>query len=94
MEYFKQNNNFTLYYTGLPEFQYVKCLYDVIEIYLPNICAISKFAQVILTLMKLRLNLPFKDLGFRFHIHHTTVARIFYRTINILYGRLKVVGYH
>ncbi|KAJ8913016.1 hypothetical protein NQ315_002894 [Exocentrus adspersus] len=70
MNYFKNNDDFTLYYTGLPEFKYVKCIYNVIESYLPNVSAISKFTQ--------------------FHIHRTTAARIFYRTINILYHRLKV----
>ncbi|KAJ8977271.1 hypothetical protein NQ317_003973 [Molorchus minor] len=89
MNYFKGDDNFTLYYTGLPEFKYVKCIYDAIETYLPSISAIPKFSQLILTLIKLRLNTPFKDLGFRFHIHHTTAARIFYRTIDILYYRLK-----
>ena len=50
---------------------------------------LGKFEQLILVLMRLRLNLPFKDLAFRFKISQITVSRIWHKVINILYTRLQ-----
>lgn len=87
---FKSDDNFTLYYTSFPEFPYVDAIFEMIEQKLSSTSALTKFKQLILTLMKLRLNFPFKDLGYRFQVHHTTAARIFYRTVDVLYDKLKV----
>lgn len=89
--YFQNSNRNTLYYTGLPSFIYIKCIYDAIEEYLivTHSSTLTKFQQLIMTLIKLRLNLPFCDLGNRFGCHHTTAARIFVKVLNILYYRFK-----
>ena len=42
-----------------------------------------------LTLMRLRLGLPGKDLAFRFGVQESTVSRVFLQVIDVLYARLS-----
>ena len=46
--------------------------------------SLTKFQQVLLTLMKLRLNLSFVDLSYGFGILNRMVSRIFYNVLNIM----------
>lgn len=46
-------------------------------------CKLSKFKQVLMFLMKLRLNLTDLDIAYRFGVHRTTVSRNFKRVLNI-----------
>ncbi|KAJ8976277.1 hypothetical protein NQ317_001916 [Molorchus minor] len=50
---------------------------------------LSPFSQLLLTLVKLRLDLHFKDLAYRFKIPPTTSSTYFLNMIEILYGRFK-----
>lgn len=90
--YFENSDKNTLYYTGLPTYHHLQCLYELIEPSIPftHTSSLNKFQQLILVLMKLRLNLAFFDLGNRFSCNHTTVARIFVRVLEILYDKLQV----
>ena len=54
---------------------------------------LSPFQQLLLTLMRLRLNISGADLGFRLNIHMSTVSRIFTQVIEILYYRLRPLIY-
>jgi len=45
--------------------------------------------ELILTLMKLRLNLLNEDIAYRFGIHKTSVSKIFHTRLHILYVKLK-----
>lgn len=47
------------------------------------------FEQILLTMMKLRLNLDFKDLAFRFGISPTTSSTYFKNMIDLMYQRFK-----
>ena len=47
--------------------------------------ALSNFQQFILTLIKLKLNLQFKDLSYRFNIHPSTVSSTFEFIIDVMY---------
>lgn len=87
--YFRNDRKAVLYYTGFPEIKYLDNVLQLIELYLIPNSKLSKFQQLILTLMKLRLNLQFTDLGNRFLCHRTTAARIFDNTIHVLYCRFK-----
>ena len=50
---------------------------------------LSNFLCFLLTLMKLRLNLPNYDLGFRFCVHETTISRILTSWLHLLDVRLS-----
>ena len=50
---------------------------------------LSVFDQLIMVLLKLRLNLMDQDIAYRFGVHQTTVSRNFRKVTNVLYNRLK-----
>ncbi|XP_031327975.1 uncharacterized protein LOC116161365 isoform X2 [Photinus pyralis] len=78
------------FYTGL-SFEVLEIVFQLVEPYImitPN-TTLSKFEQVILTLMKLRLNLLFTDLGYRFNISRSTCGRIFKNVLHVLYKKLR-----
>ena len=67
-----------LFYTGLPNWKILFCLFSYVSPYLKNSCVLSPFQQLLLTLIRLRLNLSGNDLGYRFgNISLSTVSRIF-----------------
>ncbi|KAL7298197.1 hypothetical protein TKK_0009192 [Trichogramma kaykai] len=85
---FMGNDSRTLYYTGLPNTETLFIIHETVHSYLEpikNKCALSTFQQLILTLIKLRLNSPFTDLAERFNISLPTASRTFRKTINILF---------
>ena len=51
--------------------------------------SLSKFQQFIMTLMRLRLNLTLTDLGYSYHVHESTVSRVFTLWINLMHTRLS-----
>ena len=52
-------------------------IYNLVSPGLPNRECLTKFQQLLLTLMRLRLNLLVQDLAYRFCIHASTVSRTF-----------------
>ena len=89
---FADNDDKVLFYTGLPSWQILLCLYNYIHPFLSHSiqCALNPFQQLMLTMMRLRLDLSGKDLGFRFSgIHESTVSRIFLQVLNVLHQRLS-----
>ncbi|XP_008184858.1 uncharacterized protein LOC103309919 [Acyrthosiphon pisum] len=54
---------------------------------------LTEFQKLLLCLMKLRLNLPFKDLGFRFNITCATASMIFRKVIILLEHMFKRLIY-
>lgn len=90
LDHFKRDKKFTQYYTGFEHFKYVECIFNMCKPFISESKNLSKFHQIILTLIKLRLNLQFMDLGYRFDCHYTTASRIFYKTVDVLYARFKV----
>ncbi|KAJ8973108.1 hypothetical protein NQ317_006334 [Molorchus minor] len=83
IDYFKNSDSNTLYYTGLPTFMHLNAIYDLVKCYMAETsqAPLKKFQQLILTLIKLRLNLPFRDLANRFNCHYTSAGRIFSKDI-------------
>uniref|UniRef100_A0A6P7H041 Uncharacterized protein LOC114345171 n=1 Tax=Diabrotica virgifera virgifera TaxID=50390 RepID=A0A6P7H041_DIAVI len=88
----KDDNTKCLYYTGL-EFPILNILFNKIKQHIPtsSISALEPCEQYLLTLIKLRLNLPFKDLAYRFGISNSTCSSYFNIIISILYQKLKTL---
>lgn len=88
---FQKNEDMTKFYTGLPNFLVLMQVFQLCEPYITSghLSVLSKFQQLILVLMRLRLNVPLKDLAYRFHVSYTTVCRIWHKLIGILHGRLE-----
>lgn len=88
-----ENESLWKYYTGFDHEFVEKIIFPEIE---PDISStsttvLSPFNQLLLTLVKLRLNLNFKDLAFRFKISGTTASTYFQNIINIMYESLKIL---
>ena len=85
------NDKKVLYYTGLSSWDLLNTLFMYVK---PRLrthvqSSLSPFQQLLVTLMRLRLNLPGRDLGYRFAIHESTVSRIFSRVLGVLFDNLK-----
>lgn len=84
-ESFKNDDKKMSYYSGLPSFKLFKLILDELEPALSKIRIkeIDNFQKLLLTLMKLRFNISFKDLAYRFQISGTSASSCF-RTVIVL----------
>lgn len=80
-----------VFYTGMHNFTQLNSLFEVLGAYVSHNVnnSLSKFQELILFLMKLKLNLHNVDLGFRFGVSEATVSRIFHKWLHCAYYRLK-----
>ena len=86
---FKDDDEKVLYYTGLTTWELLEKLFVYVKPHLKQQSSLSPFQQLLVTLMRLRLNLYGQDLGYRFKVHESTISRMFDHTICILYNKLK-----
>ena len=89
-ESFCGNDDKTLHFTGLPKWEMLLCLFNYVKDYLPDsragIDCLDKFQKFILSLMRMKLNLCGKDLGYRFGgISETTVSTMFKQVLDVLF---------
>ena len=90
MEVFRENNSKTLHFTGLPTWQLLFCLYYFVQDYLDSGVVLNGFQKLLLTLMRMKLNLYGTDLSYRFGgISDSTVSRTFNHVLDVLYTCLK-----
>lgn len=89
--YFKDSDKKTRFFTGFPNWKLLNRFFDLVKNFIPTHfnCKLSKFQMIVLTLMKLRLNANFTDLGYRFQIVGNTASRTFHRCIYILFTKFK-----
>ena len=88
---FRGDDEKVSFYTGLPTWYILTTLLSFISHHLQQSsrAALTPFQQLLLTLMKLRLNLPTKDLSIRFRVSIATVSRTFLCTLNVLFSQLR-----
>lgn len=93
-ENIKDDDKLVVLYTGLPSSKIFMALYDLIKdvdikYYLGwNVIRLHKIDQLLLTLMKLRLNSPHLDLAQRFAISSAAVTNIVLTFVHLLYEYL------
>ncbi|KAM4630703.1 uncharacterized protein ACJ7VT_000355 [Polymixia lowei] len=77
-------------YTGLPNLQTFMSVFSFVSSVVPTAPkqSLKSTQELLLTLMKLRFNLPEEFLGYLFGIHQSTVSRIFRRWIHAMASRL------
>ncbi|KAL3977656.1 protein phosphatase 1 regulatory subunit 3A/B/C/D/E [Sarotherodon galilaeus] len=79
------------YYTGLPCYAILLSLFNTVKDFLPVLKKLSGFQMLLLTLMRLRRELPVQHLCHLFDMSHKTLSSIFADTIDVLYARLGVL---
>ena len=68
------------FYTGLPSYEVLIVVFDHVA---PRVSrrlgctTLNRFQEFVMVLMKLRLNVPFQDLAYRFELSLSSVSRIF-----------------
>ena len=90
-QYFKSDDK-VRFYTGLPSYQ---VLLATLKHVAPHVSrrtqTLDPFQEFVMVLMKLRLNVPFQDLAYRFMVSVPTVSRIFWSWINAMDNRLSAL---
>ena len=82
------------FYTGLPSHQVlVATLNHVAPHVIRRTQTLDPFQEFVMVLIKLRLNVPFQDLAYRFLVSVPTVSRIFWSWINAMDYRLRQLVY-
>ena len=90
-DFFKDDDKKVLFYTGLSTWGLLMSLFVYIKpsLQITGKSSLSLFQQLLVTLMRLRLNLHGQDLGYRFKVHGSTISRTFIRVIDVLFVKLK-----
>ena len=75
--YFKGDDSKVKFYPGLPSFEILKATFEFVKPRVKSKSLLSAFQEFVLTLMKLRLNVPLQDLAYRFGVSLSTISRTF-----------------
>ncbi|XP_052257183.1 uncharacterized protein LOC127862213 [Dreissena polymorpha] len=86
---FEDNDEKVKNLTGLATFALLMTLFNYLEPFLQNMDVLDKFRCLVLTLMRLRLNLSVLFLSYDFDISKASVSRIFSSVIDVMYLRMK-----
>uniref|UniRef100_A0A3P9DGH0 THAP-type domain-containing protein n=1 Tax=Maylandia zebra TaxID=106582 RepID=A0A3P9DGH0_9CICH len=86
--FLKDNTEKVSYYTGLHCYAVLMSLFNTVKDFLPISKTLRGFQMLLLTLMRLRLDLPVQHLRHLFDVSHKTLSSVFTDTINVLYARL------
>ncbi|XP_025764151.1 uncharacterized protein LOC112847211 [Oreochromis niloticus] len=86
--FLKDDTEKVRYYTGLHCYAVLMSLFNTVKDFLPVSKKLTGFQMLLLTLMRLRLDLPVQHLCHLFHVSHKTLSSIFADTIDVLYARL------
>ena len=87
-EYFS-SDDIVRFYTGLPSYEVlIATLNHVAPHVTRRTLTLNQFQEFVMVLIKLRLNVPFKDLAYRFMVSVPTVSRIFWSWITVMDYRL------
>uniref|UniRef100_A0A668AX52 Zgc:113019 n=1 Tax=Myripristis murdjan TaxID=586833 RepID=A0A668AX52_9TELE len=92
-EFFKDNTEKVRYYTGLPCFAILFSMFTAVQPLLPVAKKLTQFQMVLLTLIRLRLDLPLQHLSHIFNVSRRTLSATFADTIDVLYARLTPLLY-
>ena len=90
-EFFKGDEK-VRFYTGLPSYEVLLVTFEHVAPYVTRRTqSLDRFQEFVLVLMKLRLNVPLRDLAYRFKISLTTASRIFSSWMVVLDAKLSAL---
>ena len=77
-EEFRSDDKRVKFYTGLPSLDTLKVIFlRIVPFVTRKPQHLTPFQEFVMTLMKLRLNMPLEDLAYRFNVSVSTVSRTF-----------------
>ena len=79
----------TKFYTNLPTYMIFTILFDLLSPLMKKSIKLSLKDELLLCLMKLRLNLTNEDLAYRFGVAKSAVSRIFHKWLDVMYVKMK-----
>ncbi|XP_026014019.1 uncharacterized protein LOC113015876 [Astatotilapia calliptera] len=79
------------YYTGFTCFAIFKSVLENVKAFLPASKKLSHFQMLLLTLMRLRLDLPVQHLSYLFNVSYKTLSSVFSDTIDVLHARFGIL---
>ncbi|XP_062401089.1 uncharacterized protein LOC134092302 [Sardina pilchardus] len=82
-ESFRNNDEKVRCLTGLPSFTLLFSILSMVRLQLKDTPSMSCFQQVLLTCMRLRMNLTMQFLGYLFNVSSSTVSRVFENVLSI-----------
>ncbi|XP_022810273.1 uncharacterized protein LOC111347275, partial [Stylophora pistillata] len=86
---FFQTDGKVRFYMGLPSFEILMVAFEHVSSHVtPKTLSLSRFQKFVMVLMKLRLNVPFQDLAYRFMVSVPTVSRISSSWMGVMDTRL------
>ena len=93
-EKLQENEYMLTYYTALLNYETLTLVFELAQKVMPNSKEhgnrkLTNFEEFLLVLIKLRLNLQNKDLGYRFKVSKSSVSQIIHKWLNILYHALR-----
>lgn len=88
---FRDDDEKVKFCTGLPSYAVLMVVFENIYQHFKETHAVSKFQQLMITLIKIRLDVPFQFLAYIFGLHTSSVSRIFQDVINVMNVRLVPV---
>ena len=77
------------FYTRLPNVAVLDIICGMIEEYLTPNAKVSKYQQLLLCIIRLRINYLFRDLAYQLNVSVATVQRAFHCTLDLLYTKLS-----
>lgn len=85
------SNEFTQFYTGLPNIEVVKALFELVTNTLPaeRATKLSVFQEFVCNLLKLKINTPLEYLSYHFGVSTSTVSRILIKWQRQMDNRLQ-----
>uniref|UniRef100_A0A3B4GXP0 DDE Tnp4 domain-containing protein n=1 Tax=Pundamilia nyererei TaxID=303518 RepID=A0A3B4GXP0_9CICH len=86
--FLKDDTEKVRYYTGLHCYAVLMSLFNTVKDFLPISKKLTGFLMLLITLMRLRLDLPVQHLCHLFDVSHKTLSSVFTDTIDVLYARL------
>ena len=75
--------------TGLPSFAKLMVVFTFVSEFLKVGPGLNPFQSFLMTLMRMRLNLPLHFFSYIFHVSKPTAGRIFKSTLNVLHDRMS-----
>ena len=76
------------FYTGLPSVEILDVVFELVEQHMTSSVKLTRYDQMLLCLIRVRMNYLFKDIAYQLRISLSTVQISFHATLDVLYAKL------